>query len=72
MLLSNVNINENNNILASVISKEKKNKNILDNIYIWCNLIDYSYANENNINSLYRIRNKTGAITIESNQFTIK
>lgn len=58
---NSVDTDENNNNIV-------KNKKVIDNkasIHISCNLIDYAYVNENNINSLYRIRNEAGTISIE-------
>jgi hypothetical protein len=46
---------------------QKKSKNYPDYIFRNGNLIDYSYVNENNINSLCRIKNK-GQLIIEPKQ----
>jgi hypothetical protein len=38
------------------ISENKFNSKTVDNIFIWCNLIDDSYVNNRKMNSIYRFR----------------
>jgi hypothetical protein len=38
------------------ISENKFNSNTIDNVFIWCNLIDDSYLNNRKTNSIYRFR----------------
>jgi hypothetical protein len=57
------------------ISENKFNSNTIDNVFIWCNLIDDSYVNNRKFNSIYRfkldndeINNQRPLISIEPRQ----
>jgi hypothetical protein len=50
------------------ISENKLNSNTIDNVFIWCNLIDDSYVNNRKINSIYRFRLDDDKISIEPRQ----
>jgi hypothetical protein len=38
------------------VSENNFNSNAMDNVFIWCNLIDESYINNRKMNSIYRFR----------------
>ena len=47
------------------ISENKFNSKTIDNVFIWCNLIDDSYVNNKKMNSIYRFRLDDDKISIE-------
>ena len=49
------------------ISENKFNSKTIDNVFIWCNLIDDSYVNNRKMNSIYRFR-LDNKISIEPKQ----
>ena len=50
------------------ISENKINPKAIDHVFIWCNLIDDSYANNKKMNSIYRFRLDDDKISIEPRQ----
>jgi hypothetical protein len=50
------------------ISEDHFNSKTIDNVFIWCNLIDDSYANNKKISSIYRFKLDDDKISIEPRQ----
>jgi hypothetical protein len=50
------------------ISENKFNSKTINNVFIWCNLIDDSYINNKKMNSIHRFRPDDDKISIEPRQ----
>jgi hypothetical protein len=58
-------VDKNNNAFSKHISDYKYNSNIIDNIFVWCNLIDDSYTNNKKTSTIYKFKLDNKEINVE-------